>query len=133
MQNQTHRIATDLPALLGRILERLWQHGKPVKKTQTGFELDRGEFLCSLREMKELKSRGLVEQTTDSLYFLSEKGVEQIHLDTANQMRSRPEALMDPAFRAQMQALKDVTAALNGTNSSPVVFSTDPKLGCLNR
>lgn len=35
------------------------------------------------------------------------------------------DALVDPEFRVQMQALKDMTAALNGVSSSPVVFSTD--------
>jgi hypothetical protein len=35
------------------------------------------------------------------------------------------DALEDPNFRMQIQGLKDVTAALNGHQSSPVVFSTD--------
>lgn len=34
-------------------------------------------------------------------------------------------ALDDPKFRLEMQALKDMTAALNGVPTSPVVFSTD--------
>ena len=38
-----------------------------------------------------------------------------------------PEALFDPRFREQVQALKDVTALLNGQATSPVVFSTDAK------
>ena len=37
-----------------------------------------------------------------------------------------PDALDDPAFRRQMQGLRDVTAALEGKPTSPVVFSTDP-------
>ena len=36
-------------------------------------------------------------------------------------------ALDDPKFREQMQGLKDVTAAIHGVASSPVVFSTDKK------
>lgn len=44
------------------------------------------------------------------------------------ELQSAPaNALDDPRYREQMQALKDVTAALNGERSSPVRFSTDPK------
>jgi len=35
-------------------------------------------------------------------------------------------ALDDPLFRIQMQGLKDITAAIEGRPTSPVVFSTDP-------
>lgn len=44
-----------------------------------------------------------------------------------SQTNSEPpiDATMAPAFRAQVQGLKDVTAALNGQTSTPVVFSTD--------
>lgn len=35
------------------------------------------------------------------------------------------DALLDTEFRKQMQGLKDMTAAINGTATSPVVFSTD--------
>lgn len=35
------------------------------------------------------------------------------------------DALVDPEYRRRVQGLKDVTAALNGEPSSPVVFSTD--------
>lgn len=41
-------------------------------------------------------------------------------------MSNQPsDALVDPEYRKQVQGLKDVTAALNGESSSPVVFSTD--------
>lgn len=35
------------------------------------------------------------------------------------------DALLDPRYRAQMQGLADMTAALNGKQSSPVRFSID--------
>lgn len=42
------------------------------------------------------------------------------------------DALDDPLYRAQVQGLKDMTAALAGVGSSKVVFSTDPD-SVLNR
>jgi hypothetical protein len=46
--------------------------------------------------------------------------------------RKFADALDDPEFRMQMQGLKDMTAAINGESSSPVVFSNDPE-SVLNR
>lgn len=42
------------------------------------------------------------------------------------------DAVDDHKFRMQMQGLKDMTAAINGESSSPVVFSNDPE-SVLNR
>lgn len=42
------------------------------------------------------------------------------------------DALVDPEYRKQIQGLKDVTAALQGEPSSPVIFSTDAE-SVLNR
>lgn len=36
------------------------------------------------------------------------------------------DALDDPLYRIQMQGLKDMTAAIDGVPTSPVVFSIDP-------
>lgn len=36
------------------------------------------------------------------------------------------DALDDPLYRIQMQGLKDMTAAIDGLPTAPVVFSTDP-------
>ena len=47
------------------------------------------------------------------LFLLSDKA--SIELD----------ALDDPAYRRQMQGLRDITAAIDGHTTSPVVFSTD--------
>lgn len=42
------------------------------------------------------------------------------------------DALLDPEYRKQVQGLMDVTAALRGEPSSPVIFSTDAE-SVLNR
>lgn len=42
------------------------------------------------------------------------------------QQQHVPDALDDPGFRLQMQGLKDVTSAIEGRATTPVVFSTDP-------
>lgn len=48
-------------------------------------------------------------------------------------MSNQPiDALDDPEYRKQVQGLKDVTAALKGEPSSPVIFSTDAE-SVLNR
>lgn len=40
-------------------------------------------------------------------------------------MAQNTDALTDPEFRRQVQALKDVTAEIHGVPTSPVVFSID--------
>lgn len=70
--------------LQDRILRRLQDHGKPVVHTKMGFELDRGEFLCKLREMRELALRGLVEKTSDDRYWLTGEGVQYLHRNAKN-------------------------------------------------
>lgn len=42
------------------------------------------------------------------------------------------DALADPEYREQIQGLRDITAALEGKTSTPVVFSTDAE-SVLNR
>lgn len=57
-----------------RLVKRLLAHGKPVKKTTTGFELERGEFLCRMAEMSALRKLGLVEKMGDDSYWLTADG-----------------------------------------------------------
>lgn len=57
-----------------RIVARLFQHGQPVQKTTTGFELSRGEFLCRMTDMSALRTMGLVEKGADDRYSLTAAG-----------------------------------------------------------
>jgi hypothetical protein len=50
-----------------------------------------------------------------------------------NHMSNQPiDALVDPEYRKQVQGLKDVTAALKGEPSSPMIFFTNAE-SVLNR
>lgn len=61
------------------ILSRLSAHGRPVRHTKLGFELDRGVLLCRMDDMRSLANAGLVERTGDGLYQVSPAGIDLLH------------------------------------------------------
>lgn len=64
------------------ILQRLHAYGEAVIHTTSGFELDRGEFLCRMVDMTALKRKGLVETSRlpngVNQYWLSQRGVDLV-------------------------------------------------------
>lgn len=65
-----------VPARMRQIAKRLHAHGKPVRHTTTGFELERGVFLARMNEMSGLRTLGLVEKVGNDLYALTQAGKE---------------------------------------------------------
>lgn len=61
---------------LAQILVRLNQHGKPVKETAMGFELDRGIYLCRYLDMLHLQP--YVTKSADG-FLISDAGRRHIH------------------------------------------------------
>lgn len=55
-------------------LKRLKAHGVPVMHTKMGFELQGGEYLCRLADMRQLTTLGLVSRTDSGHYWLTPAG-----------------------------------------------------------
>lgn len=91
---------------------------------------ERVDLAVPFKEKNEAKALGAKWDKTGSTWYVPE-GTDLAPLQ--RWMPKQPElqapapadALLDPRYREQMQGLKDVTAALNGQEPSPVRFSTD--------
>jgi len=100
----------DLAEMLGEIASEPVVAAPKGVVTKSGFMDSAGTYYPSLVSVRTYMPKGrTIEPANDPLR-------PQAHAS---------DALNDPAFRQQTQGLKDMTAAIEGVSSSPVVFSTD--------
>lgn len=81
------------------------------KKPSTGFLDSAGTYYPSLQSVQTYMPVGRTFKSADDPLAVALEPMD---------------AIDDPKFRLQMQGLKDMTAAIHGVPTGPVVFSTDP-------
>lgn len=100
----------DLAEMLGEIASSPVGATPNGHATMSGFMDSAGTYYPNLASVRAYMPKGRTIEHAD---------------DPLRPTAHASDALNDPAFRQQMQGLKDMTAAIDGVPTAPVIFSTD--------